>query len=109
MDNQKSQKQRKHERVPCNYNVTINDSIVCMAFDISEGGMFLLTDYFCEPGKVIKISLFCLNKKIDIHSEVRYCHKGIGIGIMFTDVDDTLKETIKELVNYFKELTPYSL
>jgi Tfp pilus assembly protein PilZ len=83
----------------------INDSIVCQAFDISEGGMYVLTDQTFKPGTKIKISLLFSNETIEIQAKVKYCHEGVGIGIMFIDLDDELKDRIKELVNNFKQLT----
>ena len=105
MNYQQRKRQRKHERISCNIALLINDSIVCQAFDISEGGMSVLTDQSFKPGTIIKISLLFSNKTIEIQSKVKYCHEGVGIGIMFIDLDNKLKDKIKELVHNFKQLT----
>jgi Tfp pilus assembly protein PilZ len=105
MNYRERKRQRKQERIPCNITLMINDSLYCKAFDISEGGMYVLTDQSFKPRTVIKISLLFGNKKIEIQSKVKYCHEGVGIGIMFIDLDSKLKDKIKELVNNIKQLT----
>jgi len=105
MNYRQRKKQRKQERISCNIALLINDAIVCQAFDISEGGMYVLTDQPFKPGTILKISLLFSNKTIEIQSKVKYCHKGVGIGLIFIDLDNKLKDKIKELVHNFKQLT----
>jgi hypothetical protein len=104
MNYRQRKRQRKQERLPCNIVLKINNSILCNAFDIGEGGMYVLTDQSFKPGIVIKISLLYGNNKIEIRSKVKYCHEGIGIGIMFIDLDNELKAKIKKFVNNIKQL-----
>ena len=103
MDYLKRKRQRKQERIPCNIDIEINDSIVCKAFDISEGGMYVLTDQFFKPGSVVNISFLYKKEKIQIKSKVKYSHKGVGLGIMFIDLDNALKAKIKEFLNNIKQ------
>jgi hypothetical protein len=105
MNYRQRKRQRKQERISCNIALVINDSIVCQAFDISEGGMYVLTDQSFKPGTVLKISLLFSKKTIEIQSKVKYCHEGVGIGITFIDLDDKLKDKIRELLNNFKQST----
>ena len=105
MNYRERKKQRKHERIPCNIVLKINDSILCNTFDLSEGGMYLLTAQPFKPGTVIKISLLFRHEILEIQAKVKYCHEGIGIGIAFIDLDDELKEKIQELLNDIKQVT----
>lgn len=70
MDFLKRKRQRIQERIPCNIDFLINDLIVCKAFDISEGGMYVLTDHFLNPGSIVKISLLFKDEKIEIQAKV---------------------------------------
>jgi hypothetical protein len=103
MDYTKRKRQRKQERIPCNMDLMINDSIVCQALHISEGGMFVLTDQSFKPGTVIKISLLFRKEIVEIQSKVKYCHEGVGMGLMFIDLDDIVKAKIKELFENIKQ------
>ena len=105
MNYRQKKRKRKQERLPSNIVLKINNSILCNAFDISEGGMYVLTDQSFKPGTVIKISLLFREEIIEIQSKVNYCHEGVGIGIMFIDLDNEMKDKIKELVNYINQLT----
>jgi len=105
MNYRQRKRQRKHERIPCNVVLKINDSILCNTFDISAGGMYVLTDQPFKPGTVIKITLLFRHEILEIQSKVKYCHEGVGMGIMFIDLNDTIKDKIKELINDIKQLT----
>lgn len=99
---QHKKRRRKQERLPCGLDIVINDLFFCKAFDISEGGMYVLTNQVFTPGSIVKISFVVRNTKIDIHTKVNYCHEGVGIGIIFKDLDDDLRDIINELVNTMK-------
>jgi hypothetical protein len=96
---QRKKRRRKQDRLPCNLDIIINDLFFCKAFDISEGGMYVLTNQVFSPGSIVKISFIVRNEKIEVHTKVNYCHEGIGIGIIFKDLDDDLKDIINDLVN----------
>ena len=88
---QRKKKRRIQERLPCNLDLVINDLFFCKAFDISESGMYVLTHQVFSPGSIIKITFFLANEKIEIHTKVNYCHEGVGIGVIFKDLDDALR------------------
>lgn len=103
MDYTERKRQRMQERIPCNIDIVINDSIVCKASDISEGGMYVLTDQCFNTGSVVKLSLLFNDEKIKIKSKVKYCHEGVGMGLMFIDLDDITKAKIRELFKNIKQ------
>jgi Tfp pilus assembly protein PilZ len=89
---------RIHERMACDLDIVINDSIACKVFDISEGGLYARTEHSLNTGSVVKISLKINDEKVDITSKVKYCHERVGMGLMFIDMDDSLKTKIKNLI-----------
>jgi hypothetical protein len=89
---------RIHERISCDLDIIIDDSIPCKVFDISEGGLYARTEHSLNPGSVVKISLQIKDEKLDITSKVKYCHERVGMGLMFIDMDDSLKTKIKNLI-----------
>lgn len=105
MDSNSRERHRIQERIPCNIDFVINDSVVCKAFDISEGGLYVHTIHSFNPGSVVKVSLHFRNEKIEIKSRVKYCHEGVGMGLMFIDLDNILKTKIKELIKDIKNST----
>lgn len=103
MDSKLRKRHRILERISFNTEIVINDSVVCKTLDISEGGLYVHTSHSFNPGDVIKVSLPFRNEKLEIKSRVKYCHEGVGIGLMFIDLDDTLKTKIKELIEEIKK------
>jgi Tfp pilus assembly protein PilZ len=103
MDYTERKRQRMQERIPCNIDIVINDSVACKAFDISEGGIYVLTDKCFDTGSTVKLSLLFKDEKLEIQSKVKYCHEGIGMGLMFIDLDDVVKAKIKELFENIKQ------
>jgi hypothetical protein len=93
---------RVQERIPCNIEIMINDSEVCKAFNISEGGVYVYTDHSFNPGSIVKVSFHFRNEEIEIQSRVKYYHEGAGMGLMFIDLNNTLKTKIKELIKDIK-------
>ena len=91
---------RFQERITCNIDVVIDDSIACTALNISEGGVYLHTSHSFSPGSVVKASLNIKNKKIEVTSRVKYCNEGIGVGLMFIDMNDTLKKELRKFIEH---------
>jgi|OpeIllAssembly_1097287.scaffolds.fasta_scaffold75331_2 Tfp pilus assembly protein PilZ len=103
MDAAQRKRQRMQDRVPCNLTVSINNSLQCVAFDISEGGLYIKTKDIFALGSVVKLSLPFKGDRLEVSGRVKYCLEGVGIGIMFIDLDDTLKGKIKALLQGIKE------
>ena len=103
MDAAQRKRQRMQDRVPCNLDVSINNSLQCVAFDISEGGLYIKTKDIFALGSVVKLSLPFKDDRLEVSGRVKYCLEGVGIGIMFIDLDDTLKGKIKALLQGIKE------
>lgn len=103
MDTPQRKRQRTRDRVPCKLNIFINDSLKCNAFDINEGGLYITTIDTFAAGSVVRISLPFKGDRLVVSGRIKYCHEGIGMGIMFIDLDDPLKGKIKELLQSIKE------
>jgi len=99
MDKESSKRNRKQERIVCNLDIVIDGSLICKAFDISEGGLFVYTDLCIEPGSVVNLSLGSGTEKIEIKARVKHMQTGVGMGLRFIDLDDVLKTKIKKLIN----------
>jgi len=90
---------RKQERIVCNLDIVIDGSLICKAFDISEGGLFIYTASCIDPGSVVNVSLGTGAEKIEIKARVKHMQKGVGMGLRFIDLDDALKIKIMKLIN----------
>lgn len=98
MEKEPIKRTRAKERIPCNLDVVINDSLLCKAFDISEGGLFVYTDHSFHTGSVVKVSLEFCGERLEIKARVKHAHDGVGMGLMFIDLDNGLKSRLKKLV-----------
>jgi hypothetical protein len=99
------QRKRMRERIPCHLDVFINNSLACTAFDISEGGLYIKTGDRFAPGSVVKLSLPFKDDRLEVSARIKYCLEGVGIGLMFIDLDDALKGKIKALLQVIKDST----
>ena len=95
VDYSSRERQRIKDRVPCNIDVTINKSIVGRAFDASEGGLFVNTEHPFNPGSVVKVVLPLKDDKLELSARVKHWNEGVGVGLMFIDLDDFLKSRIR--------------
>lgn len=96
-----SRRKRVHERIPCNLDVQIEDTPVSKVFDLSEGGVYVHSDRTFEPGSIVKVTLNFSAKKLDVNARVKHYDAGVGVGLMFIDLDRTgtaeLKQLLKEM------------
>lgn len=91
-------RKRVQDRLPCNVEVLLDDTTVCSAFDISEGGIYVRTSKAFAAGSTMKISLYFRGEIMDIKARVKYCHEGVGLGLMFIDLDNALKMKIRDFI-----------
>jgi len=103
METSQRKRQRVRDRVLCNLNVIINDSLTCSAFDINEGGLYIKTGDIFALGSVVKLSLPFKGDRLEVSARIKYCLEGVGIGIMFIDLNDTLKGKIKVMLQDIKD------
>jgi c-di-GMP-binding flagellar brake protein YcgR len=99
MDKESSKRNRKQERIVCNLDVVIDGSLICKAFDISEGGLFVYTDHCINTGSVVNVSLVSGTEKMEIKARVKHLQQGVGMGLRFIDLDDALKTKIQKLIH----------
>ena len=90
--------QRKHKRVPFREDMLIDGQKSCSSTDISEGGLFVSAIQYFEQGDVIEVSIPIKGEKITVKAQVKYCQQGIGMGIMFVDLNDEQKAKLRELI-----------
>lgn len=103
METPQRKRQRMRDRVSCNLNVFINDSLPCSAFDINEGGLYIKTGDIFVPGSVVKLSLPFKGDRLEVSARIKYCLEGVGIGVMFIDLNDILKGKIRALLQDIKD------
>jgi Tfp pilus assembly protein PilZ len=89
---------RKSERLPFREDVVVDGAKLCTSNDISEGGLFVSAIQIFEVDDVIEVSIPLKEDKVTVKAKVKYCQPGIGMGIMFIDLNDEQKKRIRELV-----------
>lgn len=97
MDTSSEEERRKYERLPFREDIMI-DGVQCSSMDISEGGLYLSAIQLFEEGSVVEANIPFKGDKITVKAQVRYSHPGIGMGIMFVDLNDRQRAMIKELI-----------
>jgi len=98
MNGQDYKNPRKHKRVLFREHMLIDGTKSCTCTDISEGGLFVSAIQYFEKGDTIEVSFPFKGEKITVKAEVKYCQPGIGMGIMFIDLNDQQKAKIRALV-----------
>ena len=78
--------------------------------DVSPQGMFINTPVALPEGAVLKVSFFLPRQgfMVEARCEVRYCLRGVGIGVEFIDIGSTYREAIEQEIEdlqYLHELT----
>jgi len=97
-------RKRAQERFPCFLDVVIDNAQSCKAYDISQGGIYVRTDNVLKPGSIVIIRLFSGNAELELKARVKHCVDGIGMGLMFIDLDTGLKTKIRAFLEEIKKI-----
>ncbi len=93
---EKPEDQRKHRRIPYNETVFINNSLKVLCNDISEGGVFVHLHRALLPGSMVSVTFpGCPHKFM---ATVQAVPEGGGVALMFTNMDETRKAAIREVI-----------
>ena len=94
---------REFKRIRFKKKVLVDNQIMVEALDISRKGLFLHTGRSFENGAVVEVGIPTRPGNFDLKVSAMVCHnhRGIGMGMMFVDLDDT---TVMELEKFVAEL-----
>lgn len=95
-------KERAHERVFVIKDIFLDGTMSCTSADMCESGLFVNTTQYFKAEDIVKVTIPLESEKITLKAEVKYCQRGIGIGIMFIDMDSKQKEKIKGFLDSLK-------
>jgi hypothetical protein len=98
MDSNGNHERRRHTRHPFREDIVIDGTRMCTCSDISEGGLYVSAIQHFEEKGVIEVSIPFREDKITVKAQVQYCEPGIGMGIMFVELNDDQKALLKELI-----------
>lgn len=98
MDNEGEKERRKCERFPFREDILIDGTRMSTSMDISEGGLYISAIQYCEKNSVIDVTIPFKGEKLTFKAQVRYCQPGIGMGVMFIDLNAEQRGKIKELI-----------
>lgn len=90
--------QRRHQRVPFVADVVLDGSRRCTSSDISEGGIYISDILASEEGAVVDVTIPFRGKELTVRGKVRHYQPGIGVGIMFVDLDDAQREKLHDMI-----------
>lgn len=99
MENQDGDERRKSQRFPFREDILIDGAKQCTCSDISEGGIFISAIQIFDEGEVIDVTIPLCEERITVKGQIKYCQQGIGMGVMFYDLNDEHKVKIKTLVD----------
>lgn len=100
MMNDRGEERRISRRFPFREDILIYGAKQCTCNDISEGGMFISAMHFFDEGEMINVTIPIGEERITVKGQIKYCQHGIGIGVMFQDLNDELKLKIKTLLDH---------
>ena len=93
MDNEGEKERRKCERFPFREDILIDGTRMSTSMDISEGGLYISAMQSYEKNSVIDVTIPFKGEKLTLKAQVRYCQPGIGMGVMFIDLNVEQRST----------------
>lgn len=98
MDNESEKERRKCERFPFREDMLIDGTRMSTSMDISENGLYISAIQSYEKYSVINVTIPFKGEKLTFKAQVRYCQPGIGMGVMFVDLNAEQRGKIKGLI-----------
>jgi hypothetical protein len=102
MENGQQEESRRHERIPFRKEILIDGARVSTSLDISEDGLYISGIQSYEEHSLIEVTIPFKEEKLKVKAQVRYCQPGIGIGVIFIDLNDEQRTKIRELISSLK-------
>ena len=95
---------RQNTRYPAHYRELLisyegySEQIPLRPPDLSVQGMFIQTARHFHEGAVLKVQFRLANSlyEVNVRAEVRYCLRGVGIGIEFVDISPEASRAIRD-------------
>ena len=103
VDDKYKEERRKCERRHFREHILIDDTIPCVSSDISENGLYACTMQPFEKDRIVDVTIPFREKKIIVRARVDYFHPGIGVGLIFIDLNDEQRSMLRELIKTIKE------
>ena len=98
MNTEDKKEPRKYERCPFREDIMIDGIIMCTSMDISESGLCISAIQSYEKNSVVNVTIPFKGEKLTVKAQIRYCQPGIGMGVMFIDLNNEQQAKIKELI-----------
>src|SRR3972149_5455377 len=98
MNNQVQKERRKHQRFPFREDILIDRMMHATSIDISEGGLYLCAVQPFTIGNVLELSIPFKDKMLTVKAKVQYYQPGIGMGVMFIDLNEEQRAHIRSLI-----------
>ena len=98
MNNELKQEHREHERFPFREDILIEGTRMYTCMDISEGGLYISTIQSYGENDLINITIPFKGESLTVRAQVRYCQPGIGLGVMFVNLNDEQRGKIRKLI-----------
>lgn len=99
MNNEEKKEHREKERFPFREDILIDGIRKCTSLDISENGLYISAIQLYENNTLIDVTIPLKGEKLTVKAQVRFRQPGIGMGVVFIDLNDEQRAKIKELID----------
>ena len=97
---------RRDERARVSITTDWGETPYCLRRDrittLSAGGCFVQTERGLEAGQKIYVRLWLRDGERILRGEVRYCLERVGLGVQFSELMESDKERLSELVEHYR-------
>ncbi|GMR03253.1 MAG: hypothetical protein BMS9Abin21_082 [Thermodesulfovibrionia bacterium] len=108
MDDPAKKDHRRRERIPYDKELTVAYmmKVKVKAIDISKGGLYVHTAQTLERGTMLEVFLPFKSGTLKVKAEVKHTQEGVGMGLSFTDMDETEMTKLMELLETTRKKPP---
>lgn len=89
---------RKQKRFSFHGEILLDNAILVKGIDLSEGGVYVYTGRSFVVGSEIEVAIPTEKGKLTVNAKVQHNQPGIGMGLMFVELDALQRARIRELM-----------
>jgi hypothetical protein len=97
---------RRDERARVSINIDWGETAYCVWQDritsLSAGGCFVQTVRDVKAGQKIYLRLWLRDGERILRGEIRYCLERVGLGVQFSELMESDKERLAEMVAHYR-------
>lgn len=88
----------RKKRIHIATDVAVNGRKTAEGLDLSSDGMYIFTTHTFIEGLTVNLEFALDGESFDIRANIKHTEQGVGFGVHFVDMDDSVADKLRSYV-----------